>query len=105
MALPNSPVSFMHATTGPSDTGLLKSQAAQENVSKYLAGDDKSNRRGFGTMGYMKHEEIRGKQTRIKKNFDKYFSKVINVGRLPRNVSHIFLLEPAIYFTPGLACL
>jgi len=23
----------MHATTGPSDTGLLKSQAAQENVS------------------------------------------------------------------------
>ena len=77
----------------------------------YLAGDDKSNRGGFGTMGYMKHEEIRGKQTRTKtnkknnnnKNVDKYFTKVINVGRLPRNVDHIFLLEPAIYFTPGLS--
>ena len=63
-------------------------------------------------MGYMKHEEIRGKQTRTKnkqtkkkqkKNVDKYFTKVINVGRLPRNVDHIFLLEPAIYFTPGLS--
>ena len=78
---------------------------AQENVSKYLAGDDKSNRRGFGTVGYMKHEEIRGNQTRIKKTLTSISQRDINVGRLPRNVGHIVLLEPAIYFTPGLACL
>lgn len=40
---------------------------AQENVSKYLAGDDKSNRRGFGTMGYMKREEIRGNKQEQKR--------------------------------------
>ena len=76
---------------------------AQENVSKYLASDDKSNRRGFGTVGYMKHEEIRGNQTRIKKNFNKYFTKRYKRGpATPKCRSHSFAgTDYLLYAWPG----